>query len=102
MDAENLNIKMLEALWSGDKSLVRIAVEAFVSAFHENCYLIDGSEYALHTAAKCFAFIGERGKALEFVRLAEWNGYDNLKTMERDEDLKPLWNHPAFKEIFEY
>ena len=100
MDAEKLNSTMEKALKSGDKNTVRLAVDEFAAAFHSNAFIINGSEYVLHTAARCFAYVGDKQNAMEFVRLAEWNGYINFREMETDKDLEILWGDAEFREIF--
>lgn len=99
------NIKVIQgmkdALDSKDKLKVERAVGHFDAEFQRNAGIIIGNEHALHLAASSYGLLENRKMALEYVRLAEWNGYSNFPSIKSDEHLKLLWNDPDFKLMFD-
>jgi tetratricopeptide (TPR) repeat protein len=52
-----------------------------------------------YNIATCFALEGDKKKALDSLSKAAKAGFAGLKTLETDEDLNSLRDHPRFKEI---
>src|SRR5205085_6858170 len=101
MTASVYNQQMYTALKLNEKKKVRSAVSEFVKAFQNNAQIIKGHEYVLHSAASCFGYLEDRLNALEYTRLAEWNGYNDFNSIKDDEYLKILQNNPEFLKMFQ-
>lgn len=57
--------------------------------------------FIYHNAACVFVKAGQLDRAAEQVMLADKHGYPHMDKIREDDDLKPIWNHPRFKAVFE-
>jgi hypothetical protein len=57
--------------------------------------------FIYHNAACVFVKAGQLDRAAEQVMLADKHGYPHMDKIREDEDLKPIWDHPTFKAVFE-
>jgi hypothetical protein len=95
-----LILKMQEAIASNSSELVEQAVSEFAASFQLNANIITGKEYGLHVAARCYAWLGDKVNALEYIRLCEWNGYENFNSIADDDMFALFKDDKEFKEIF--
>jgi hypothetical protein len=91
---------MRSALDSKDHGRIEQAVSSFDSAFRKDPAIVAGNEQSLHLAASSYGFLENRKMALEYVRLADWNGYADFKEIWNDEHMELLRDNPDFKLMF--
>jgi hypothetical protein len=92
--------QMQDALASKRSEQVEASVSEFTQMFRTNAASITGKEFGLHIAARCFAWLGDKENALEFIRLCEWNDYENFSTIADDEMFASIKDDKEFKSIF--
>lgn len=65
------------------------------------CAIIPQDSIAVYNLACSLALTGNNDEALNNLEKAIDLGYDNIKHIENDSDLKSLYNDPRFKELIE-